>query len=224
MARRSKDDPNAPELTRERIVASSIELIDRDGLDRFSLRALARHLGAGNMSVYYYVRDREELLELVLDEIFGEVDLSSLPDDPVDGMRVLAHRFVATFTSHPNAIPLIVLRPLLTLGPRGGVLFDRFVDLVRRSGIPDDDVADTAIAVLEYLFGHLTGHLPQVSAASNAYDDAIDRFVEEFGDQVENIRAIAPALRRAAANPSMSRGLELMLAGIAAEATRRLSG
>ncbi len=49
MARRAKNDPDAPELSIETIVGAAIEVIDNEGLDAFSLRALARHIGAGNM-------------------------------------------------------------------------------------------------------------------------------------------------------------------------------
>jgi AcrR family transcriptional regulator len=73
MPRRPKDDPTAPELDRARIVRAAIDLIDVGGLDDFSLRAVARRLGAGNMSVYHYVKDRDELLALVLDEVLGTI-------------------------------------------------------------------------------------------------------------------------------------------------------
>jgi AcrR family transcriptional regulator len=217
--RRPRNDPNAPELDRERIVAVSLELIDRDGLDRFSLRALARELGAGNMSVYYYVKDRDALLELVLDEVLGTVDLSALPDDPVDALRVLADRFIGAFTRHPNTIPLFVLQPLLTIGPSGATLFDRFVGLLRQTGADDTVVADTTVALVEYLCGHLLGYLPHMTPVAEHTDAVVDQVLADLGDRAPNIAAIAPALRRTVGDVGAAPGVSLILAGLRATGT-----
>jgi AcrR family transcriptional regulator len=222
MARRPKDDPNAPDLDRPRIVAAAIELIDRDGLDTFSLRALARHLGAGNMSLYYYVKDREELLALVLDEILGTVDLDRLPPRPIPALRTLSTRFVAAFTAHPETIPLLTIQPVLTIGPHGADVFDRFVGLLRQTGLPDRTVADATVVLIEYLCGHLIGHLPQVRGSGGIADGAIvDDVLAALPEHLApNIRAIAPALRRAVDSFSASPGIELILAGLTAGADR----
>ncbi len=214
--RRPRNDPNAPDLDRERIVAVSLELIDRDGLDRFSLRALARELGAGNMSVYYYVKDRDELLELVLDEVLGTVELSGLPDDPIEALRVLAGRFIGAFVRHPNTIPLFVLRPLLTIGPSGATLFDRFVGLLRETGADDDVVADTTVALVEYLCGHLLGYLPHMQPVADDAGAIVDLVVTELGDRAPNIAAIAPALRRTVGDVGAAPGVSLILAALRA--------
>lgn len=216
MARRAKDDPNAPELNVTKIVSAAVDLIDAKGLDAFSLRALARHIGAGNMSIYHYVRDREELLTLVLDEIFGTINLERLaPDDPIAALATLSERFVAAFAHHPDTIPLFVLQPVYSIGPNALIVFDRFVGLLRETGLPDDTVAEATIVLLEYLCGHLTGHLPQVQLHHSDHRPTIDEVIAELPDgAAPNISAVGPSHWRAASTSQPSAGIHLFLDGL----------
>ena len=217
MPRRAKDDPAAPELSLERLVSVTIELIDADGLDDFSLRGLARRLGAGNMSIYYYVRDRDHLLALVLDEILGSIRLTRLPKDPLDAVATIARRFVAAFAAHPGTIPLFALRPIYSIGPNGLRLFDQLVGLLRRAGLPDATVAHTTVALVEYLCGHLVGHLPQTRHPHHDHAGTVDDVLASLPDgAAPNIRALGPELRRAASSLQPDVGITLLLAGVRA--------
>lgn len=215
MARRSKNDPDDPDLDLAKIVSAALELIDTDGLDSFSLRALARHLGSGNMSLYYYVKGREQLLELVLDDVLGTISLRRLPDDPLDALAVLSRRFVTTFAAHPGTIPLFVLQPVYSIGPNAINVFDRFVCLLRDTGHSDETVANTTIALIEYLCGHLIGHLPPVRHPHDSHSATVDHVLGSLADgAAPNIRAVGPALRRAAGTLQPAAGIELILNGL----------
>ena len=56
-------------LTRERLVEAALELINQEGLDALSMRALADRLDVKAASLYWHVRDRRELLELLAESI-----------------------------------------------------------------------------------------------------------------------------------------------------------
>ncbi len=58
-------------LTRDRLVAAALELINEDGLDALSMRSLANRLQVKAASLYWHVRDRRELLELLAESILG---------------------------------------------------------------------------------------------------------------------------------------------------------
>ncbi len=215
MPRRAKDDPAAPDLNVDRLVSVAIELIDAEGLDTFSLRGLARRLGAGNMSVYYYVEDRDHLLALVLDEILGSVSLKRLPDDPLDAVATISKRFVAAFAAHPGTIPLFALQPIYSIGPHGLALFDHLVGLLRRAGLPNDTVAHTTVALVEYLCGHLIGHLPQTRHPHQDHARAVDDILASLPDgAAPNIRALGPELRHAVSTLQPNVGINLILAGL----------
>ena len=222
MPRRPKDDPAAPELDRASIVRAALEMIDGGGLVDFSLRAVARRLGAGNMSIYHYVRDRDELLALVLDEVLGTISLHRLPREPLEAVAVLSKRFVRAFRAHPEAIPLFVLQPVMTIGPHGAALFDRFVGLLRSTGLPDQRVAEVTVVLIDDLCGHLIGHLLQVRHRAETDEAIVDEVLAQLPDDLApNIRALAPALRRAAHSSAVAPGVVMILAAVTAEVDAR---
>jgi AcrR family transcriptional regulator len=59
-------------LSLDQIVAAAISLADRDGFEAVTMRAVARALGAGAMSLYWHVRDKNELLQLMFEEIMHQ--------------------------------------------------------------------------------------------------------------------------------------------------------
>src|SRR6266496_4425101 len=95
-------------LTREGIVEAALRVLDRDGLDGVSMRAVADELGTGAASLYWHVRNKEALLELVVDRVLGEIELP--PPEPARWQEQLKeaarttrlvfrrHRDIARFT------------------------------------------------------------------------------------------------------------------------------
>ena len=66
-------------LSKQRVVLEAVRLADREGVDGLSMRRLAGALGAGAMSLYHYVASKDELLDAMIDIVFGEIELP--PDD-----------------------------------------------------------------------------------------------------------------------------------------------
>ena len=62
-------------ISRDAIVAAAIGLLDREGLAALSMRRLGEELGAGAASLYWHVGSKDGLLDLVLDELIGEVEV-----------------------------------------------------------------------------------------------------------------------------------------------------
>jgi AcrR family transcriptional regulator len=74
-----------PRLTsRPEIVAAARRLIDRDGWEKLTIRRLGTELGIGATTMYHHVRDKEDLLVLLLNDFIGQVEHPDLPDDPRD--------------------------------------------------------------------------------------------------------------------------------------------
>ena len=61
---------NGPELSRDDIVTTAVDLADRDGLAKLSMRSLARELGVEAMSLYHHVANKEALLDAMVDRVF----------------------------------------------------------------------------------------------------------------------------------------------------------
>ncbi|NDZ79066.1 TetR/AcrR family transcriptional regulator [Streptomyces sp. SID10853] len=77
---RRTDQPAGLDL--DKITAATVRLLDSEGLAKFSMRRLAAELGVTAMSVYWYVDTKDDLLELALDAVMGEL---ALPDAEEDG-------------------------------------------------------------------------------------------------------------------------------------------
>jgi TetR/AcrR family tetracycline transcriptional repressor len=103
-------------LSLDRIVTVTLELVDEQGIGAATMRAVSARLGVRSMSLYRYVRDRDELLDAVVERIVNE--LAGDPEvllHPVDGWRPyltgMAHGVRRYARAHPHAFPLVATRP-----------------------------------------------------------------------------------------------------------------
>jgi AcrR family transcriptional regulator len=107
-------------LSRERIVEGALELLDRAGLDAFSMRRLAEELGVGTRTIYGYFRSKDELLDAVVD-IGGERIARRVAELESGGswkprLRELMIGVHEDLTTHPGIVELRYKRPLLSPG------------------------------------------------------------------------------------------------------------
>ncbi|WP_367129760.1 MULTISPECIES: TetR/AcrR family transcriptional regulator [Streptomyces] len=152
--RRGDDQGN---LDRDRIVAATIRLLDAEGLEKFSMRRLATELGVTAMSVYWYVDNKDDLLEYALDEICGEMTLPDLSDEGADWrdqLRGLAEAYRRTLAAHPWSPRL--LGRYLNLGPRSMAFSNVTLAVMRRSGVPQDRLTGALGAVFQFVYGFCT--------------------------------------------------------------------
>ncbi len=83
----------AAELTGKNIASRALKLTDRIGIEAFSIRKLAEELNAGTMSVYYYFKSKEAIIDAMVDEIFGEI---ALPPEDMDWKAAIRIRCEST--------------------------------------------------------------------------------------------------------------------------------
>jgi AcrR family transcriptional regulator len=107
-------------LSRERILEGAVGLLDRDGLDGFSMRRLAEELGVGTMTVYGYFRSKEELLDAVVDiggeGIAARVSALDRRGSWKASLRELMIGIHKSLIAHPGIVELRYRRPLLSPG------------------------------------------------------------------------------------------------------------
>jgi AcrR family transcriptional regulator len=94
-------------LTKERVVTAAVALADRDGLESLSMRRLAEELGAGAMSLYHYVPNKEQLVDEMIDVVFGEIEPPSLDLDWKTALRRRALSTRAALNRHRWAVGLM---------------------------------------------------------------------------------------------------------------------
>ena len=78
------------QLTRQRVVAAAVELADRDGIESISMRRLAQELGVEAMSLYTHVRNKDDLLDGMVDAVISEIPLSAGGADWKSSLRQTA--------------------------------------------------------------------------------------------------------------------------------------
>lgn len=93
-------------LSSETIVAAAIDLLDREGLDSFSIRNIAKVLGVYPSALYWHVPSRHLLIARVIAALFADV----LPGDNPDWriwLKALFRRYRDIVRAHPNVAPLV---------------------------------------------------------------------------------------------------------------------
>ncbi|MEE2038987.1 TetR/AcrR family transcriptional regulator C-terminal domain-containing protein [Nocardiopsis sp. CT-R113] len=145
-----------PALTRERIVAATIALLDREGAPGLTMRKVAAELGVHATSLYWYVERREDLVDLAVDGILAEAaEVLPGPDTPWDtAVKVTARRFYAALTAHTWAAEFAGSRPLI--GPNAIALSRRIIGAIERAGGEEEAQAIAIRALSNQILGAAT--------------------------------------------------------------------
>ncbi|MFF4909425.1 TetR/AcrR family transcriptional regulator [Streptomyces sp. NPDC001260] len=215
-------------LDRERIVAAAIALADEGGLEAVSLRKVAARLNAGPMRLYGYISTKQELFDLMVDEVQGEILPEEPPGDWREALSTLAHRTRRTALRHEWLADLLGGRP--TLGPNGLAVTE--ATLAALDGLAD---IDTVMRAVETVSAYFTGAIRREIAsvrAERATGLSKREWQRASGPHVTKMLATGrfPALSRAVhdgtdvdAETAFATGLEWVLDAVAARLPRSSS-
>jgi AcrR family transcriptional regulator len=139
-------------LTTARIVDEAMRMADTAGMEAISLRQLAARLGVTPMALYHYVRDKDELLDLMADRLVSEVQASDELSGSTwqEALRRIGERYLAVITAHPAA-PFLLSRPFES--PAARQVSKRILDILARAGFGPQ----TAVPLLQVSTGILLG-------------------------------------------------------------------
>ena len=167
-------------LSKERVLHAAVELAARNGIESLTMRRLADELGAGAMSLYHYVPNKDELLDGMVDIVFGEIEL---PSTDVDWRTAMRRRAISTrevLNRHRWAVGLMESR--LTPGPASLRLHDAVLGCLREAGF-SIEMAIHAYSVQDaYIYGFALQekHIPFESAEEGAA--VAEEQVREFAE------------------------------------------
>jgi AcrR family transcriptional regulator len=149
-------------LTRERVVAEALTAVNADGIEALSMRSLATRLDVVPGALYRHVRNKEQLYDLVLDEILAEVDLETDPATPwTERVTTLAHRLRTALEAHPGMAGLLKRRAPLT--PHSLALAEAFLQALDEAGLPPSGAAMAYHLVHDYAVGFALSDRASVS-------------------------------------------------------------
>ncbi|MBF6059182.1 TetR/AcrR family transcriptional regulator C-terminal domain-containing protein [Nocardia terpenica] len=205
MARRTQG--TSAGLTRERIAAAAVALVDRDGLERFGVRRLADELGVDPMSIYNHIKGKAALLDAVSEAVLAEMatDTADGPDTWEEIARATAHTYRRIGYRHPHVVPLLATRPQTS--PAALTALERLVTAMRTARLPDHVISDTPLVLFGFLNGYLLAVLsgePDRAAPVPAFDPAL----------YPTMATLAPRMTDFGSVTEFDRLLDTVLAGI----------
>jgi AcrR family transcriptional regulator len=148
----SDDQDRRPQLTRERVVEEALAIIAHDGANALTMRRLAARLGVVPGALYHHVRNKQQLQDLLLDNVLAEIDLQL---DPALGwseqLKVLANRLRQVLEAHPGIAGILKTRD--PLGPHSLALAEAFLSPLQTAGFGDREAGLAFFLLLDYTIG-----------------------------------------------------------------------
>lgn len=231
--------PDRTLLRRQEIVDAAVEIADRDGLESVSMRYLAERLGVGTMTLYSYVSDKDELFDLMLDEVSREMLVGEpLPPTWREALRAIALRTRDAIDHHPWIFDTTARRPRRRIHSMRHI--EESLAAVAPLGVDGASAGAILMAVDDYTVGHafrkharlkLARHLRAAAARGEEVrtpaDPAVDAALEA-GELPLLARGVdgggARGMRPRAGLPpeaDFERGLDWLLDGIEARLGER---
>ncbi|MFJ6775778.1 TetR/AcrR family transcriptional regulator [Kitasatospora sp. NPDC091257] len=228
-----------PSLSREQIVAEAFALLDSDGIDALSMRKLAARLNAGATSLYTHVANKEELLALVVDQVFGTLpqpEAEGSEDPKVWRTKVMetAESMRATIIRYPWMVSVIGDVGMIYLGPNWMRLSEALLTVLETAGFEIGEANDAMSAVMGYTIGTACVEAAWVSSlARSGHDEqewmnrllpAVTEATKEFPRLHRLYTTEVPDEIAAGRDSSFARGVNVILDGIEAAWTTRQQG
>ncbi|MFF7726367.1 TetR/AcrR family transcriptional regulator [Streptomyces sp. NPDC008001] len=224
-----------PALSREQIVTAALELLDAEGLDALSMRKLGTRLNAGATSLYTHVANKDEIVELVVDEVYGEIDVPGAGGGEASAAdwREAATRCAlslrATVLKHPWMGTVLGGMGVTQLGPNVMRLSEGLLAMFGAAGLPADE-ADLAVSTLSaYVIGMTVSEaawlttLARSGRSEQEWVESLWPAAEEAAQEHPRLREQYAALRgkdpREERDAQFRYGLERVLDGLAGRIT-----
>lgn len=141
--------PPRASLTPRRIAAAAVALADAEGIEAVTMRRLATDLGVAPMAAYRYVQGKDELLELMIDFVYGELTLPDAGADWYAALRALALHKRAMMLAHP----WMTRTSVLALTPNQLAVPERVLGMLEGMGMD----ADTMMAIVRTVTAYVDG-------------------------------------------------------------------
>jgi AcrR family transcriptional regulator len=169
-----------PRFTRQKIAQAALAIADSAGFDAVSMREVASKLGAGTMTLYHYVRTKDDLVALMDDALMGEVLVrdDELPTGWRNKLALIAQRTHAVFVRHPWAPVAMQGAPP---GPNGLRHFEQCLEALAETPLDVTSKLELLGVIDDFVFGHALrsgearDHASKASDASGAFADFAQR-------------------------------------------------
>lgn len=193
-----------PVLTEDQIVNAALSVIRTEGLDALSMRRLSRELGRSAMAAYWYVEDKQQLLNLVTTKMLAEVPLPEPESGTWDErLRKVVSAIDGKLRDHPG-IAEILLQRMLSTDRR---LMNGIFEILVSAGFEGSEIFLSYAMIHTYLFGRY-----QVVLHADETPDEDHRPV----DLEDTVARLVPHLKHLRGRDFFAYGLNTIIAGLQA--------
>jgi len=173
------DQDRRRQLTRERVVAEALAVIAQDGVQALTMRRLAARLGVVPGALYRHVRNKQQLHDLVLDNVLAEVDVNLDPSlGWNDQLMALAHRLRQVLEAHPGVAGILKTRD--PLGPHSLALAEAFLGPLQAAGFTDREAGLAFFLLVDYTIGFAVSSPPTSVNEQRVRDPATRTQLHQF--------------------------------------------
>ncbi|WP_406312973.1 TetR/AcrR family transcriptional regulator C-terminal domain-containing protein [Streptosporangium sp. NBC_01639] len=195
--------PRQSLLSRERIFAEALALVDEKGADALSMARLAGRLGVQAASLYNHVTGRDEIVEGIRWLVVSEMDIAVLGGGPwQESLATWARSYMAALARHPNTAKLLATTTIRT--PLSLEMYERVVILLEDAGWPRDQVVSVFTVIESFAIG-------------SALDLVAPSIMIDPAEQSNSVPRLAAALkgdRPDRAKETFELGLTALLSGL----------
>ncbi|MFF4338507.1 TetR/AcrR family transcriptional regulator [Kitasatospora sp. NPDC001540] len=213
--------PPSRTLTRECIAAAALRVLEREGLAGLSMRKVAAEVGAQAASLYWHVRNKEEILDLLGDAIIADAEVPPRTGDWRTQYLEYGRRYRALLLAKRDAAKVVAGR--LTTGPRVLAVLEDQLDRLREAGFTDADAAMASYLLSAYVQGFVLQEQSPLSATEaagagrgRAAREAGDLFRALPAEDYPNLVALADDLTDPDMDTRFEFGLQRIADGLAA--------
>jgi AcrR family transcriptional regulator len=220
--RTPRKDVTRRSLSRETIVDAALGVLRADGIDGVSMRRVASELGTGPASLYAHVAHKDELLELLFDEVAAEIPLPE--PDPARWREQVTQLWMDSRAAMQRYRDIArVALGSVPLGPSSMRLAEVTMVLLRMGGVPDQAVAWAVDVVGLYVSASaVEGAIVEDRKAGEGQDPAhyyrqvATYFASLPPERFPTFVGLLPLLAKGDADERFRFGLDLLVGGLAA--------
>jgi AcrR family transcriptional regulator len=199
-----------PALTRDRIVQAAVELIERDGADALSMRAVAAGLGVAVMSLYNHVPNKAALLEGVAEHVVAGMDLDAGPEeDWQDSARALVRAFRKVAHDYPRCMTIVLTHKIDT--PVAVRPAERALAVADAAGFDGPTSVRIMRALLAYALGAQMREIGAVKMLDRLSHASAASYARLDPERFPHVIALAPELTRLDPEADFEFGLDLLI-------------
>jgi AcrR family transcriptional regulator len=205
-------------LSRDQVVATARKLAAQQGVEKLSMRRLARALGVMPNTLYTYLPSKAAILDAVLDDLLGDVARPRRGVTWRNGLVSLMSSYRNLLLTQPGLVALTVSRPMF--GPNALRLREDILTMLRQGGLSDADSVTAFFAMFAYTTGFVAFETARAAGKRDAEQRARGRQLHASlpADAFPSTRALAGRLAKRPGDREFTRGLKRVLAGFAQSA------